>query len=139
MRTIRLLLPLCALVLAAWPLRAQQTERVPRPPKSSSTLITEAEIDRARPNVGSAYDVVQSLRPRWLRSRDILNLPSSGGRDMQMTQVHVYMNDRDMGDLEFLKSIPAEQIYTLQYVSTTEAGVRFGPSSGPGIVVTLKR
>jgi hypothetical protein len=42
------------------------------------------------------------------------------------------------GDVEFLKTIPAELIYSLKLMSMTEVGARFGPSSGPGIVVTLK-
>jgi hypothetical protein len=107
-------------------------------PKSSSTLITEEEIDRARPNVGNAFDVVQLLRPRWLRAREMVQLPGEGGTDPQMAQVHVYMDDRDKGDVEFLKTIPADLIATLKFMSMTEVGARFGPSSGPGIVVTLK-
>jgi len=64
-------------------------------------------------------------------------LPSAGS-DARMAEIHVYMEDRDKGDVEFLKTIPAELIFSLKYMSMTEVGVRFGPSSGPGIVVTLK-
>jgi len=124
------LLLLCALVFAAAPLRAQ---------RSSSRLITAEEIDRARPLVGTAYDAVQTLRPRWLQApREVLSLPRAGS-DIRMTRVHVYLNDRDMGDVEYLKTIPAHLVFTLRWLSTNEAGARFGPSSGPGIVVTLKR
>jgi len=106
--------------------------------KSSSSLITQEEIEHARPNVGNAFDVVQTLRPRWLgRAREILTLPGPGA-DVRMSEVHVYIDDRDRGDVEFLKTIPAELIYSLKFMSTTEVGVRFGPSSGPGIVVTLR-
>src|SRR6266516_7588922 len=132
---VRALLPLCTLALVASAAAAQAK------PKSSSTLITEDEIDRARPNVGNAFDVVQLLRPRWLRSREMVQLPGNaynGGTDPQMAQIHVYMEDREKGDVDFLKSIPAELIYTLKFMSMTEVGARFGPSVGPGIVVTLK-
>ncbi|HTI03992.1 MAG TPA: hypothetical protein VL549_01645 [Gemmatimonadales bacterium] len=127
----RFLPTLCLALLSAPPLAAQE-------PRSSSKLITESEIDRARPNVANAFDVVQLLRPRWLRSRDIARLPGVRN-DMAMERIHVYIDDRDMGDVEYLKSIPAEQIYTLKFVSMTEAGSRFGPTDGPGILVTLKR
>lgn len=124
---------LSALMLAPSALAAQDK------PKSSSTLITEDEIERARPNVGNAFDVVQLLRPRWLRVREMVQLPNaSGGLDPQMAQIHVYIDDRDKGDVEYLKTIPAESIYSLKFMSMTEVGARFGPSSGPGIVVTLK-
>lgn len=134
-RITRVQLLLSAMVLLTSALAAQSK------PKSSSTLITEEEIDRARPNVGNAFDVVQLLRPRWLRTREMVQLPGNaynGGTDPQMAQVHVYMDDRDKGDVDFLKSIPAELIYTLKFMSMTEVGARFGPSVGPGIVVTLK-
>ena len=129
---VRALVPLCALALVASAAAAQSK------PKSSSTLITQEEIEHARPAVGNAFDVVQLLRPRWLgRAREMVRLPTPGS-DAQMAEIHVYMEDRDKGDIEFLKTIPAELIFTLKYMSMTEVGARFGPSSGPGIVVTLK-
>jgi hypothetical protein len=132
---VRAWLPLCAVVLVASAVAAQSK------PKSSSTLITEEEIERARPTVGNAFDVVQSLRPRWLRTREMVQMPgssSSSGNVPQMAEIHVYMDDRDKGDIDFLKTIPAELVYTLKLMSMTEVGARFGPSRGPGIVVTLK-
>jgi len=128
---VRAFVPLCALALVASAAAAQAK------PKSSSTVITQEEIDRARPSVGNAFDVVQLLRPRWLRAREMVRLPSAGS-EAQMAEIHVYMEDRDKGDVEFLKTIPAELVFSLKYMSMTEVGARFGPSSGPGIVVTLK-
>ena len=131
-RIARVLLLLSAVVLLPSALAAQSK------PKSSSNLITEDEIDHARPNVGNAFEVVQLLRPRWLgRAREMVTLPGIG-TDARMAEIHVYMEDRDKGDAEFLKTIPAELIYSLKFMSMTEVGARFGPSSGPGIVVTLK-
>jgi|SRR5712671_342070 len=132
---VRALLPLCAVALVASAAAAQSK------PKSSSTLITEAEIDRARPNVGNAFDIVQLLRPRWLRAREMVQLPGNGftGSDPQMAQIHVYIDDRDKGDIDFLKTIPADLVESLKFMSMTEVGARFGPSLGPGIVVTFRR
>ena len=131
-RIARVLILLSAVMLLASALAAQSKS------KSSSSLITQEEIERARPNVGNAFDVVQLLRPRWLgRAREVLTLPGPG-TDVRMSEVHIYLEDRDRGDVEFLKTIPAELIYSLKFMSTTEVGARFGPSSGPGIVVTLR-
>lgn len=135
----RLTVPLITLALAV-PLRAQEADGAvppPRPPKSSSTLITAGNIEEVRPAVANAYDAVKLLRPRWLR-RDVLRLPGRSG-GMQMQQIHIFMDDRDVGDLDYLRSIPAEQIFTLRFMSLAEVGARYGPASGPGIVVTLKR
>jgi hypothetical protein len=127
-RVARTLLALCALGLVAVPLAAQ---------RSSSRFITAEEIERARPNVGTAWDAVQTLRPQWLgRAREVLSL--NGGGDPRIAKVHVYLNDRDQGDVEFLKTIPAAEVASLRWLSTNEAGARFGPSDGPAIVVTMK-
>jgi len=138
----RLLVPLFALTLAVPVVEAQKADSAgpsaPRPPKSSSTLITTDDIERIRSSIANAYDAVKLLRPRWLRT-DVLRLPSGSRRDLQMQQVHVYMDDRDMGDLNYLRAIPADHIFTLRFMSTAEVGARFGPAAGPGIVVTLKR
>ena len=129
---VRALVPLCAMALVASAAPAESK------PKSSSTLITQDEIERARPSVGNAFDVVRLLRPRWLgRAREMVLMPQPGS-DARMAEIHVYMDERDKGDIEFLRTIPAELIYSLKYMSMTEVGARFGPSSGPGIVVTLK-
>ena len=131
---------LLGVVLGASPLPAQQTDSAapaPRPPKSSSTLINEDDIDNVRATAGSAYDVVRLLRPRWLRQRSPM-LPPREGSTMQQ-EFHVYVDDHEMGGLDFLRSLPAEQVYTLRFLSVAEVGARYGPSGGPGIVVTLRR
>ena len=139
MRTV-LLVPLLALMIGALPLRSQQTDSTappPRAPKSSSTLITEDDIDKVRGSVASAYDVVKVLRPRWLRT-DVLRLPGKAGSSMQGQTIKVYLDDREVGGLDYLRLIPPDQIYTMKFMSIAEVGARFGPSSGPGIVLTLK-
>ena len=110
----------------------------PRPPKSSSTLITEDDVDKVRASAANAFDVVRLLRPRWLRQTPTMLPPRQGSSSSQVQDLHVYVNDHEMGGLDFLKSLPAEQIYTLRFLSVTEIGARYGPSSGPGIVVTLR-
>jgi hypothetical protein len=121
---------------------AQQTDTTappPRPPapKSSSSLITEEDVDKVRGTVSNALDVVRLLRPRWLRQRSPM-LPPADGSSQRIQEMHVYLNDHEMGGLDFLQSLPADQIYTLRFLSVAEVGARYGPSSGPGIVVTLR-
>jgi len=141
MRTIWL----ASLILLAVPaaaLTAQQTDSpapAPPPPKSSSTLITAEDIERVGSSVANAYDVVQLLRPRWLRRRhEVLNLPGVTAGDTGMPEFSVFVNDHEMGGLNYLRSVPAEQVYTLRFLSMNEVGARYGPTSGPGIVITLK-
>ncbi|MGH2667930.1 MAG: hypothetical protein ACREMM_11310 [Gemmatimonadales bacterium] len=124
----RTVLVLGAVVLAAAPLQAQRR----------SNVITAEEIERAQPHVGTAYDAVQRLRPRWLKSRELV-LSGRPDDPLQAAQVHVYLNDVDAGDVDYLKTIPAERVFELRWLSGNQAASRYGPTDGPAIVVTLKR
>jgi hypothetical protein len=126
--TLRILLVLGLAILAAAPLRSQRR----------SDLLTAEEIERSLGRGGTAFDVVQSLRPRWLRAHEVLLTPSP---DAPITEQgpHVYMNDVDQGDAEYLKTIPAELIAEMRWLSANQAASRYGPTSNPGIVVALKR
>jgi hypothetical protein len=124
----RTLLVLSIAVLAAAPLQSQRR----------SDVITAVEIARAAGKGGTAYDAVQTLRPRWLKNREVLMTGDSN--DMVRAEgPHVYLNDVDAGDAEYLKTIPAELVAELRWLSANQAASRFGPTSNPGIVVTLKR
>jgi len=123
---MRTLLVLGAFVLVAGPVRAQR-----RP-------ITAEEIERARSTVSSAFDAVERLRPRWLQApREVVELGGSG-QDARFARLHVYQEDRDMGGVDYLKTIPADRVLKIAWLSMTEAGVRFGPSEGPVLVITMK-
>ena len=108
----RTVLALGAVVLAAAPLRAQRR----------SNVITAEEVERAQPNVGTAYDA----GPGQVH-------------DLQLAQLHVYLDDVDVGGVDYLKTIPAERVFELRWLSANQAASRYGPTDGPAIVVTLKR
>lgn len=124
---MRTSLVLSLVVLAAAPLPAQRR----------SDIITAEEIARMTGKGGTAYNVVQALRPRWLRTREIF----MHGEPSDMVQTagpHVYINDHDQGDVDFLRTIPAELVAEMRWLSANQAASRFGPTNGPAIVVTLK-
>lgn len=123
----RLVLLTTSFLLAAAPLRAQRR----------SDVITAQEIERLGASVSTAYDVVRTLRPRWLRSPGV-RLQGRPDDLVRAERVHVYFNDVDAGDADYLKTIPAERILELRWLSLNQAGSRYGPTDGPGIVVTLK-
>jgi hypothetical protein len=108
--------------------------------KHDKNVITLEEIERAQPSVRTAYEAVQMLRPRWLQRRELSRIPQrSSDISSHSSQVHVYLNDHDQGDVEYLRSIPAERVLELRWLGANEAGSRFGPTAGPVIVVTLQR
>ena len=134
------------LALATAPLSAQRTDTTtaaplppppPPPPKSSSRQITEEDIERLGSSAANAYDVVQALRPQWLRQRnEIMSRPGSG--PAATSQFSVFVNDHEMGGLNFLRALPAEQVYSMRFLTMNEVGARYGPTSGPGIIVVLR-
>lgn len=121
-------LAIAAVALAAAPLGAQRR----------TAVITSEEIEGARPAVGTAFDAVRSLRPQWLRARD-LTLTTNRDMPVEVPPLRVYLDGREVGDLEYLKTISTEIVQELRFLSANEAASRFGPTSGPVIAVTLKR
>ena len=127
--TTRTLLALGLVTLVARPLHSQH----------NSYVLTAEEIANIHGKGGSAFDAVQALRPRWLRARNTYFDGSNRNAPVRSEGAHVYLNDHDQGDAEYLKTIPVELVAELQYLSASEAGARFGPTDGPAIVVTLKK
>ena len=135
------------LTIAASALPAQRADTVapppaPRPPKSSSTQITAEDIEKVRASVASAFDAVQLLRPRWLKkSYDTMRDPGvpPGNLYMRAAEIWVFMDDHEMGGLNYLKALPAEQVFTLKFLRVNEVSARYGLENAPGIVVTLKQ
>jgi hypothetical protein len=131
------------LAVSASALPAQTDSAAPPPPpppaKSSSRQITDADIERLGSSAANAYDVVQMLRPQWLRKRnDVLNLPGVTAGDTGMPEFSVFVDDHEMGGLNFLRALPAEQVYSMRFLTMNEVGVRYGPTNGPGIIVILR-
>jgi hypothetical protein len=114
-------------VLAAAPLEAQRR----------SDVVRAEEIARVSGKGGTAFTVVQTLRPRWLRARELF-MQGDGSGVVRTAGPHVYLNDVDQGDVDYLKTIPAELVSELRWLSANQAASRFGPTNGPAIVVTLK-
>jgi len=126
------LLTLAVVTIAAgMPLQAQHR---------SSRLITAEEIERSSANINTAYDAVETLRPRWLQLHEVSRLPGRTGDPIRATPVRVYLNDVNVGEVDYLKTIPAARVLELQMLSANETASRYGPTDGQAaIVVTLKR
>ena len=79
------------------------------------------------------YDVVRIQRPSWLTK----TVRNKRGNDA----IVVYLNDRIVGPLNVLRDIPIAAAQSLQYLSPTEAQLRYGPTHGSlaAIVVTVAK
>lgn len=82
----------------------------------------------------SLYEVVQKLRPHFLRSRAIGNLRGQAGRP-----VVVYVNRQNQGGVDVLRTISAAHVERVEYMSGVEATTKLGmEAAGGAILVTLK-
>lgn len=107
--------------------------------RRSKTLSAE-EIEKSNAVANTAYDLVETLRPRWLEPHELSRLPGTSTSMPQTTPVYVYLNDVNVGQVDYLKTIPAKNVQELRYLNQNETANRYGPTDGQvAIVVTLKR
>jgi hypothetical protein len=106
-----------------------------REPGGLTFRVTEAEIRGI--NAGTAYGVVQSVRPNLLPPEG----SSRGGSSLQTRPMSVYSNEGErLGGPEILKSIPRWQLVQLEFIDTDMAAKLYGPAEARGvIVVTLAK
>ena len=103
-------------------------------------VLTAEEIDKGA-QITTAYDAVARLRPMWLNPSD-LTMHSVGtvGASVRVAEIKVYLNDFSVGDLDYLKSVAAESVQELRFLSQNETASRFGPTDGQvAIVLVLKK
>src|SRR5438552_18742595 len=76
--------------------------RSPLAAQRRNNVLTSEEIQRA--HVGSAYDAVQTLRPRWLQGpRELNRMPANADAAARPAGISFYVNAECMRDLDNLK------------------------------------
>lgn len=108
--------------------RSENQEPPPsRPRARSSNILIEEDIRRIE--ASDAYDVVQRLRPSWLRRRGPTNARNPGSGE-----VTVYVDGLAFGNAASLRYIPAGNVVGMAYLSATDATLRFGPRQGGAVI-----
>ena len=133
-RSFVLAIAVAGLTTAACRRPASESPVRPERPRSAAGSLYLIEGDELKvATAQNLYDVVRLRRPAWL-TRTVRN---AQGNDA----IVVYMNDRKVGTLNVLRDIPVEAARSLQYLSPTEAQVRYGPSHGrlAAIVVEIAK
>jgi hypothetical protein len=97
---------------------------------SGASVITAEMIERHGGN--DTFEIVRSIRPRWLRARgqDSLRSPSV---------VQVYMDNIRMGGPESLRGVQVTSIREIRWHSATEATQRWGTGHGAGVIQVVTR
>jgi hypothetical protein len=95
---------------------------------SNRALVTEAEIPTS--GTESAYELVQRIRPEFLRVHPAQG--STGANGNLAPAPILVVNGQRVGGLEDLKTIPASSLSTIRYYTIEEAKRRFGMQYGGG-------
>ena len=105
----------------------------PQRPRSTPNLITTEEIAERAPTAQHAQEIIERLRPQWLR-------PRRGAVSMSgMTTapaIRVYLNDiRQQGGTDVLRTILRDEVIELRFVNGVDASARYGVDHELGAVL----
>lgn len=103
-----------------------------RTPHGPRDVITRSQIQSI--NVASAFDVVQQLRPEFLRSRGSLSVQNP---DPPLPQV--YVDGMFYGAIRSLHEIPADRVEEIRYLNARDATTRYGTGHQGGVIALRLR
>ncbi len=97
-------------------------------------VLFDAEIQSSNIPGSTVYDLIQHVRPEYLRSRG----PNSFRNTAPPTAV-VYLDGMKFGDLEQMKSLSADNVIQIQYLSAPNATTRFGTGHTGGAILIMSK
>jgi hypothetical protein len=107
-------------------------------PKQDPNVITTEEIADS-PNT-NAYELIQRLRPAFLRTRGaVRGAPSNGVNSIQPVDVVVYLNDTRLGTSDQLRQIATSDIREIRYYSASDATTKWGTGNIAGAIQVVTR
>jgi len=98
----------------------------------SRNVITEAEIESV--NVGTAYEVVQQLRPQFLVPRGQTSIQDPGS-----SLPVVYVNGVRYGTPDVLRSLRSMDLHEIRFLSASDATTRYGTGHVGGVIEVTTR
>ncbi|GBD32713.1 hypothetical protein HRbin33_01687 [bacterium HR33] len=96
----------------------------PAPSVSLDEPLTQEEI--AATQQGSLLEIIQRLRPAWLRTRGQPFLRNQG--------VVVYLDGFRIGGADALRTISSQEVSEVRYLDASEATVRYGTGHPAGAI-----
>lgn len=104
----------------------------PAQPRATRSVITAEEISSL--NVTNAWEVIQHLRPDYLRSRGSVSI-----RNQAAQFAVVYVNGMRAGGLDELRSVRAGDVANIRFISAADATTRWGTGHTGGVIeITTK-
>lgn len=92
-------------------------------------LITREEIQDRAPDAKTAYDVVQRLRPQFLRTR-----PSGSVQSQATVPIKVYVDGASRAGVLALREIQSNNVVEIVYLNGNDATMEFGREHENGAI-----
>jgi len=132
-----------ALLAFGWPGDAAGQETVAK--KYPRDLITREEIRERAPDVQNAYEVIQRLRPHFLREKatGAITAPLTGPDNKRnqaatKTPIQVYINGAKAGIAAVsLREVLSEAVVDIVYLNASDATIRFGTGHDNGAILVV--
>ncbi len=99
-------------------------------PSINSNLLSREEIAEAGPS--NAHDIIQALRPTWLRKRGQTSFLQEG-------EIGVYQDGTGIGGIDVLRGIHSDNIESIRFLDERQASYRFGPGHEHGVILVTTR
>jgi hypothetical protein len=100
--------------------------------RRDATRLTLEEL-RTAPRT-NALEVVQTLRPQWLRVRGPTSFEAT-----RESVIMVYVDGTRVGGPDVLRTIPVPNIESMQYLNPNEASARYGFDHLNGAILVTTR
>ena len=103
---------------------------------NQNVISTEEITQSAAPN---AYDLIQRLRPNYLRTRGAVHGTPEGKNKLEPVDVVVYLNENRLGMSDQLRQISTLDIREIRYFNASEATTRWGTGHSAGAIQVVTR
>ena len=109
-----------------------------KPGAGNSNVIPSEEI-AAHSTAANAYELIQRVRPAFLRTRGAVHGTPGRARQLEMVDLVIYFNDARLGGSDELRQIPLSQIREIRYFSAADATTKWGTGHTAGAIQVLSR
>ena len=112
----------------------------PSTAKTNPNVITTEEITQNSAS-STAYDLIQRLRPNYLRTRGAVhgNPTADGINRLEAVDLVVYLNENRLGGTDELRHIATTEIREIRYYSASEATTKWGTGHSAGAIQIVSR
>ena len=107
------------------------------PSKQNQNVISMDEITESA--AANAYDLIQRLRPNYLRTRGAVHGTPEGKNKLEPVDVVVYLNENRLGASDQLRQISTLDIREIRYFSASEATTKWGTGHSAGAIQVVTR